>query len=159
MTLRKLIGNSMKVLLVICVILLTYPVYSLEYQVENNSGVASIPAINIAITLQPQLFEDNFTFNNQLTLHHSEHFNLLITANITQTTTFEQSLAVDNRLLPTANLPSNEISHQYGLIGSYALTPKWQVSGGLIYSKPSVFMRNEQSNINNVALIGTSYSF
>jgi hypothetical protein len=149
----------MKVLLVIYVILLSYPVHSLEYQVKNNGTVDAIPAINIAITLKPQLFEDNFTFNNQLTLHHSEHFNLLITANITQTTTFEQSSTSDNKLIPSSFLPNNELSHQYGLIGSYSLTPKWQVSGGLIYSKPSFFMGNEQSNINNVALIGTSYSF
>ena len=149
----------MKTLLVICIILLSYPVYSLEYQVEKNNRIESIPAINIGIKLQPQLFEENFTFNNHLTLHSSEHFNLLVTANVTQTATFEQNSAVDNRLIPTVNLPINETSHQYGLIGRYSLTPEWQVSGGLIYSKPALLIGNEQSNINNVALIGTSYSF
>lgn len=141
----------MKTLLVICAILLSYQVYALEHQVEKSNITNEIPALNIGIQLQPQLFEENFIFNNQLTLHHSEYFNLLVTANVTQ--------AADNSLIPAIYLPINETSHQYGLIGKYSLTPEWQVSGGLMHSKPSLIMGNEQSNINNVALIGTSYSF
>lgn len=147
----------MKVLFFICAILLSYPVLSLEYPVEPNHNVNDIPAINIQ--LQQQLFEDNFTFNNHLTLHHSENFNLQVTANVTQVAAFEQNLVIESRAIPTSYLPINETSHQYGLIGSYSLSSKWQVSGGLIYSKPSIIVSNEQSNTNNVALIGTSYSF
>ncbi len=147
----KRIGNKMKILLVICAILLSYPVYALDYQVEKNNRIDEIATLNIGIQLQPQLFEENFTFNNQLTLHHSEYFNLLVTANVTQT--------ADSRLIPAISLPINETSHQYGLIGKYSLTPEWQVSGGLMHSKPSLIMGNEQNNIDNVALIGTSYSF
>jgi len=149
----------MKVLFVICAILLSYPVLSLEYQVEQNNNVKIKPVINLNIKLQQQLFDDNFTFSNQLTLHSSENFNLKVTANVSQTTVFEQNIAKENRLMPTLYLPINEPSHQYGLTGRYSLTAKWQVSGSLIYSKPAIIVSNEQSNINNVALIGTSYSF
>jgi len=147
----------MKVLLVIIAISLSYPVLSLEYQVEQNSQINETAAIDIK--LQQQLFEDNFTFSNHFILHNSEKFNLSVTANISQITAFEQQLTSENKLMPTIYLPVNEASHQYGLIGSYSLSSKWQVSGGLIYSKPSVIISNEQSNTDNVALIGTSYSF
>ena len=149
----------MKIFSVLSIILLSYPALSLEHPLNQNTNLNPIPAIEVGIELAPQLFDKNFTYNNQFTLHHSEHFNLLVTTHITQADMFEQNLITENTLSPAVYLPLNETSHQYGLIGSYSLTSKWQVSGGLIYSKPSLINANEQSNTDNVALIGTSYSF
>ena len=149
----------MKILLFACALLLSCQVLSLEYQVVKNGEFNRFTAINIDTKLQQQSFENNFTFNNHFTLHHSEHFNLLVTANITQTTTFEKMAIPDNTLIPKTYLSINETRHQYGLIGSYSLTPEWQISGGLIYSKPTTIVGNDHGSINNQALIGTSYSF
>jgi len=149
----------MKVLLMTYAILLSCSALSLEYQVEKNNELNTLSAINVDITLQQQLFEDNYIFSNHFTLHHSEHFNLSVTANVIQSSTFENKSLTDNKQIPSIYLPINNTSHQYGLIGRYSLTPEWKVSGGLIYSKPLLIMGNEQSNTDNVALIGTSYSF
>lgn len=165
----------MKKLIAIYCLLFSYSAYSLEnLTVLNDKAQLNLSATftPLNISVKQQAFENNFTFNNQLTLHKSDRFNILVTANITQTTGFEQSSPNSNptllnnkvippssEFMPTIHSSFNDTKHQYGLIGSYALTPKWHVSGGLIYAAPSASIDKAQSNINNVALIGTSYSF
>tara|TARA_B110000467_G_C18282417_1_gene459425 strand:+ start:802 stop:1299 length:498 start_codon:yes stop_codon:yes gene_type:complete len=165
----------MKVLIAVSFILLSCAASALEYQVDSLKGVQlsssdTIPELNISLKLHA--FDKNFHFNNQLMIHHSERFNILVTANVSQSAPFKQNTAyLDTSLLnskiistkndqmPTIYTSFNETKHQYGLIGSYAVTPKWHVSGGLIYSAPSISIDQAQSSMNNVALIGTSYSF
>jgi hypothetical protein len=169
----------MKVLITVYFLLLSCSAYSLEFQEGLEKQVETLPASNIIpkinefnISFKQNDLDKNFLFNNQLTLHKSARFNILVTANVSKSDAFEHNTAysgsdlvnskmipTNNDLMPTIHSSSSETTHQYGLIGSYAVTSKWHVTGGLIYSTPSLSMDQVQSNINNAALIGTSYSF
>ncbi len=107
-----------------------------------------------------EISNESFHFSGQLTIHKTDNFNIAMTANHNpelnnQSTSLSQHL--NHKQL---SIEQQNTSH-YGLVGSYLLTPSWQVSGGIVHSVPTTELNRayQGENTNSIALIGTSYSF
>ena len=103
---------------------------------------------------------DSFHFSGQLTIHKTDNFNIAMTANHNpELNSFDTSLSqhLNHKQL---SIEQQNTSH-YGLVGSYLLTPSWQVSGGIVHSVPTTELNKtyQGENTNSIALIGTTYSF
>ena len=103
---------------------------------------------------------NKYYFQGAVILHQQNEFNVSFMANIEQINNFnhynEQTSFTDNTII----LSETELNYSYGLITSYAISPAWQFSGGIIHAES---LNNPAQNTwlgdANMALIGTTYSF
>ena len=101
-----------------------------------------------------------YYFQGTLTLHQHKEFNVSIMANLEQLNNVNylsnQALFVDNALI----MNETEVNYSYGIITSYTINQSWQFSGGIIHAEPLYAPTlNTWNNDENMALIGTTYSF
>ena len=144
------------------------------YTNTSNTGANVSTSINTYdSTFEPSLLDNTLAYNTQLTLHKGKKFNLLMATHISQASIIFQehskltashtknvlAITLESKGTPSIYSGINQTGQQYGLIGSYSVTPAWQVSGGIIHTSISPNLSNDQDDMNNVALIGTSYSF
>ncbi len=102
--------------------------------------------------------QQSFYFQSQLTIHKSENLNIAMTANFTQKNSSHIGLP-SNNASQNFHLIEDKKNNHYGLMGSYLVTPSWQVSGGFLYSISPTENAYHTDTEDNIALIGTTYSF
>ena len=100
-----------------------------------------------------------FYLQGALVIHQDNKFNLSVMANIEHLN--EQRLSYyQNNSYNTSEASKAIFNTRYGFVGSYVVTPSWQVTGGVIYSTVHGNLGQGVWNQNdNMALIGTTYSF
>ncbi|MGL1958797.1 MAG: hypothetical protein OCD00_15955 [Colwellia sp.] len=146
----------------------TLPVLSLDNDIKANalSTIKTQYQYSIIQLETGWLSQDNnpqigqaFYLQGALVIHQSSHFNFSVMANIEHQN--EQYLSLyQNNLYNITETNQAIFNTNYGLVGSYLLTPSWQLTGGVIYSTvygnlgKGIWNKND-----NMALIGTTYSF
>lgn len=126
--------------------------------IELETSYQNLNDIELQSSITPTETLDNYSFLGQLTLHNSKQLSIKMTANFTERDEVTANVPVNNI---SAHIQNQQKSHHLGLIGSYALTSSWQLSGGVLQSVPTNASKaiDQNNTINSIALISTSYSF
>lgn len=131
-----------------------FAMLAIDTSYTNNAEIKNLLVAPLNIS------NDSFHFSGQLTIHKTDNFNIAMTANHNPELNSHNTTLNNHLSHKQLSIEQQNTSH-YGLVGSYLLTPSWQVSGGIVHSVPTTQLNKtyQGENTNSIALIGTTYSF